>query len=128
MNIREAVRGAMRRAGEVSVREWLSSNLLALPKSLLARGRDGRRTAGAGSNLAPFSMPGVARSRGGQSEIHNALPKPTPANLRRFAETPVARRAINVVKDRIAGMHGGSRREAVRRLSRFRMEFYGRRF
>jgi HK97 family phage portal protein len=34
----------------------------------------------------------------------NALPKPTPANLRRFAETPVVRRAINVVKDRIASM------------------------
>ena len=30
--------------------------------------------------------------------------KPTPANLRKFAETPVARRAINVVKDRIASM------------------------
>jgi len=27
-----------------------------------------------------------------------------PANLRRFAETPVARRAINVIKDRIVGM------------------------
>ena len=32
------------------------------------------------------------------------LPKPTPANLRRFAETPVARKAINTIKDRIAGM------------------------
>ncbi len=32
------------------------------------------------------------------------MPKPTPANLRRFAETPVARRAINTIKDRIAGM------------------------
>jgi HK97 family phage portal protein len=34
----------------------------------------------------------------------NALPKPTPVNLRRFAETPVCRRAINVVKDKIASM------------------------
>lgn len=33
-----------------------------------------------------------------------AMPKATPANLRRFAETPVVRRAINVVKDRIACM------------------------
>lgn len=33
-----------------------------------------------------------------------ALPKPTPANLRRFAETPVARRAINTIKDRIVAM------------------------
>ncbi len=32
------------------------------------------------------------------------LPKPTPMNLRRFAETPVVRRAINVIKDRIASM------------------------
>ena len=30
--------------------------------------------------------------------------KPTPANLRRFSEMPVARRAINVIKDRVAGM------------------------
>ena len=33
-----------------------------------------------------------------------AMPKPTAANLRRFAETPVARRAINIVKNRIASM------------------------
>lgn len=32
------------------------------------------------------------------------LPKPTPSNLRRFAETPVVRRAINVIKDRVASM------------------------
>lgn len=32
------------------------------------------------------------------------MPKPTPANLRRFAETPVVRRAINLIKDRIASM------------------------
>ena len=32
----------------------------------------------------------------------NLLPKPTAANLRRFAETPVVRRAINTIKDRIA--------------------------
>ena len=32
------------------------------------------------------------------------LLKPTAANLRRFAETPVARRAINIVKDKIASM------------------------
>ena len=32
------------------------------------------------------------------------LPKGTPANLRRFAESPVPRRAINVIKDRVASM------------------------
>ncbi len=35
---------------------------------------------------------------------HALLPKGSPANLRRFAESPVPRRAINVIKDRIAGM------------------------
>jgi len=49
---------------------------------------------GLGSIFAPF------RTGGAQ----NALPKPTAANLRRFAETPVARRAINCIKDRIACM------------------------
>lgn len=33
-----------------------------------------------------------------------ALPKPTAANLRRFGETPAARRAINCIKNRIAAM------------------------
>jgi len=32
------------------------------------------------------------------------IPKPTQANLRRFAETPVVRRAINAIKDRIVAM------------------------
>ncbi len=34
----------------------------------------------------------------------NSLPKPTAANLRKFSETPVVRRAINVVKDKVASM------------------------
>ncbi len=123
MNIREAVRGAVRRAGEVSVREWAESqkqratNLWArstnlFGSDLLGRaGRDGRRTMGTGSNLAPLSfanfpqamVPG-ATGRTGASALRSALPKPTAANLRRLAETPLARRAINVIKDRIVGM------------------------
>ena len=55
-----------------------------------------RKTAMLPSILSPYNPAG----RLGQ----NALPKPTAANLRRFAETPVVRRAINVVKDKIAGM------------------------
>lgn len=55
-----------------------------------------RKTAMLPSILSPYNPAG----RGGQ----NALPKPTPANLRKFAETPVVRRAINVVKDKIASM------------------------
>jgi HK97 family phage portal protein len=38
------------------------------------------------------------------SPATNLMPKPTPANLRRFAETPVVRRAINLIKDKIASM------------------------
>ena len=51
-----------------------------------------RKTLALPSILAPAHFPG------------RHLPKPTPANLRRFAETPVVRRAINVIKDRIAAM------------------------
>jgi hypothetical protein len=36
--------------------------------------------------------------------MNDAMPKPTPYNLRRFSEIPIARRAINCIKDRIAGM------------------------
>ena len=51
-----------------------------------------RRTLAMPAILSPVQFPG------------RHLPKPTPANLRRFAETPVVRRAINVIKDRIAAM------------------------
>ncbi len=34
----------------------------------------------------------------------DTLPKATPANLRRFGETPVARKAINTIRDRLVGM------------------------
>src|SRR5262250_3326498 len=54
------------------------------------------RTAGNASGIPA----GLARTR----SLDHFLPKPTPANLRRFAETPVARKAINTIKDRIAGM------------------------
>lgn len=37
-------------------------------------------------------------------QAQRALPKPTPANLRKFAETPLVRRAINLIKDRVASM------------------------
>jgi hypothetical protein len=94
MNIRETFRGALRRMGEVWLSDLLATNFLA--------GRSGRRTMGSGSNLAPFSSPNFPRA--GASTSHSLMPKPTPANLRRFAETPVARRAINVIKDRIVGM------------------------
>ncbi len=61
-----------------------------------AADRGARKTAMLPSILTPYNPAG----RAGQ----NVLPKATPANLRRLAETPVVRRAINVVKDRIASM------------------------
>jgi len=51
-----------------------------------------RKTLALPAILSPVHFPG------------QSLPKPTPANLRRFAETPIVRRAINVIKDRIAAM------------------------
>jgi hypothetical protein len=73
MNIRESLRGAMRRIAGV-------------------RAPEKRRTQPLPSILSTYSP------------RTDALPKPTPMNLRRFAETPVARKAINTIKDRIAGM------------------------
>jgi hypothetical protein len=80
MKITEAVRGAWRRMAGVS-----SDN-----SSMQIEKR--RRTA---------MLPSIFNSYGSVTE---AMPKPTPYNLRRFSETPIARRAINCIKDRIAGM------------------------
>jgi HK97 family phage portal protein len=55
-----------------------------------------RKTSMLPSILTPYSQ--------ARRTEQSALPKPTPANLRKFAETPVVRRAINVVKDKIASM------------------------
>jgi phage portal protein BeeE len=44
-------------------------------------------------------LPGAQRST-----LRHSLPKPTSFLLRHFSETPVARKAINTIKDRIAGM------------------------
>src|SRR5579864_3688944 len=81
MKITEAVRGAWRRVAGVSA--GAPSDVQLAKK---------RRTSG---------LPSIFNSYGPLSE---AMPKPTPYNLRRFSETPVARRAINCIKDRIAGM------------------------
>jgi HK97 family phage portal protein len=51
-----------------------------------------RKTLALPAILSPVQFPG------------QSLPKPTPVNLRRFAETPIVRRAINVIKDRVAAM------------------------
>ena len=96
MNIREKLRGAMRRIAGVSVGEAVAraTGLWASRET-----STGRRTAAMPTLLNTFGF-----SRTGAAHSQVLLPKPTPANLRRFAETPVARRAINTIKDRIAGM------------------------
>jgi HK97 family phage portal protein len=83
MNITNTLRGAMRRIAGVS----LSGGSTPAEKS---QGK--RRT---------VPLPSILNTYGPRAE---AMPKPTPMNLRRFSETPVARRAINTIKDRIAGM------------------------
>jgi HK97 family phage portal protein len=62
------------------------------PVGLEAEAEAARKTLALPAILSPVQFPG------------KHLPKPTPVNLRRFAETPVVRRAINVIKDRIAAM------------------------
>src|SRR5579872_2172515 len=81
MTITETLRGAWRRMAGVSA--------VGLSDTQLAKQR---RTS---------ALPSIFNSYG---PIAEAMPKPTPYNLRRFSETPVARRAINCIKDRIAGM------------------------
>jgi phage portal protein BeeE len=76
MNITKTLRGAMRRIAEVS--------------SAKAEGK--RKT---------IALPSILSTYGPRPDV---MPKPTPINLRRFSETPVARRAINAIKDQIAGM------------------------
>src|SRR5579862_7462532 len=80
MKITEAVRGAWRRVAGVSS----GSSSMQIEKK--------RRT---------LALPSIFNSYGSLTE---SMPKPTPYNLRRFSETPIARRAINCIKDRIAGM------------------------
>jgi phage portal protein BeeE len=98
MNITEKLRGALRRmAGN-----RLSGNV-----------EEKRRTAALPGLLHNFGFNQYGLARTGVSapnlfpphaSARAVMPKPTPANLRRFAETPVARKAINTIKDRIVGM------------------------
>jgi phage portal protein BeeE len=72
----------------------IKETLLSALKRLGGAAPDKRRT---------LPLPGILGTyapRGADA----ALPKCTPYNLRRFAETPVARKAINTIKDRVAGM------------------------
>ncbi|HTV64063.1 MAG TPA: phage portal protein, partial [Bryocella sp.] len=111
MNMRDALRGALRRIAGSGVpnksRFWtwwgggpsflnLQWPLRRPPTALAAAGAEpARRTVPLPTIFTP-GAPTLARA--------GVMPKPTPFNLRRFAETPIARKAINTIKDRIAGM------------------------
>ncbi|ABF43363.1 hypothetical protein Acid345_4363 [Candidatus Koribacter versatilis Ellin345] len=71
----------------------------------LSVGADGEKLAGSvqasgGEARKTRALPSVL-TMGARGD---GMPKATPANLRNFAETPVARKAINTIKDRIACM------------------------
>ena len=78
MNITSKFRGALRRMAEVSL--------------FAGNSPEKRRT---------VALPSILNTYGPRADV---MPKPTVSNLRRFSETPVARKAINTIKDRIAGM------------------------
>ena len=74
------------------VKAWRALGAGAVEASALEAGEAKRKTAALPAVLGPYRS-GVP-----------AMPKPTPANLRKFAETPVPRRAINTIKDRVSGL------------------------
>jgi HK97 family phage portal protein len=86
----------LQKKGErVKVREQLSELWRQVTGSTIvvaAENQAERKTLALPAILSPLQFPG------------QSLPKPTPANLRRFAETPIVRRAINVIKDRVSAM------------------------
>jgi len=89
MSIRETLRGALRR-----LPPQLAQIRRALGPPVLAG-------IGAPEKRHTLALPSILQTYGPRADV---LPKPTPYNLRRFAETPIARKAINTVKDRVAGM------------------------
>lgn len=80
------------------------------------RGWKGEVDASADGQRKTQMLPAVLSPWRPGGGVH-ALPKATPANLRKFAEMPMARRAINVVKDRIASMDWQVRAKADAVLS-----------
>lgn len=95
MGLEESVRGAWLKLQELA--GGLSGEL-AMEAS--ANKERERKTAA----LPTLLFPGSGSFNGGLRLNGGAMPKATPANLRRFSETPVVRRALNVVKDKIASM------------------------
>jgi HK97 family phage portal protein len=97
--------GGKKRKVRVKVGEQLREIWRQARSGSLRHGQSSRResaiTVEAGAERKTLAMPAILSPVQFPGRL---LPKPTPANLRRFAETPVVRRAINVIKDRIASM------------------------
>ncbi|HKW16211.1 MAG TPA: phage portal protein [Terriglobales bacterium] len=93
MKITNSVRGAMRRIAGVSF-----VNRLAQAGSLFAGSASSGQIE---SKRRTVPLPSILNAYGPRAQT---MPKPTAMNLRRFSEIPVARRAINTIKDHIAGM------------------------
>ena len=98
MKIAETLRGALRRIAGVS------------SAASLGTAEKKRRT---------LPLPSIFNSYGPPGDI---MPKPTAYNLRRFSEIPVPRRAINCIKDRIAGMRWRIQPRRAFRSTRFLAE------
>jgi hypothetical protein len=79
-------------------KQWSSGNSADIPIAATEIGRGGEPAAAPRRTLA---LPSILGPYQASSSL---LPKPTPVNLRKFAETPLVRRAINVIKDRIASL------------------------
>jgi phage portal protein BeeE len=96
MNLIGGFRGAVRRMRDTRVPAItrLRQSLGAIRGKKLDINGSGvrRRTSALPSSMTSYSS-------------RESMPKPTPVNLRKFAETPVARKAINTIKDRIACMN-----------------------
>ncbi len=67
-------------------------------------GVDAATAGDGGGKRKTILLPSILSPYGQNRAGLNTTPRPTAANLRKFAETPVARRAINIVKDKIASM------------------------
>jgi Phage portal protein len=117
MNMRKGLRGAMRRVAEVR------AGLMGAGEEQIPRGlkpaRDDNYKDGGNGVAASETMQAAAGNETGRRTVAlpsiltqgsptlmraGVMPKPTPVNLRRFAEMPIARKAINTIKDRVAGM------------------------
>jgi hypothetical protein len=101
MNMRDTFRGALRRIAGAS-----PAGLAFLNQHWPTRHNGSALEAGVGSESARRTVPLPSILTPGAPTLRRAgvIPKPTPANLRRFAEMPIARKAINTIKDRVAGM------------------------